>query len=122
MSDDVHVGPGLLAGTPGASLAVAQAVLRAGDGSLPPLLGVGRRSPAFLLPADRVPSPPWVHKQRRDLAIVAATTGAAAIGLYAGAWAVHAQFDRRSADDVPGLERDRLNAFQATLGKLRGKT
>jgi hypothetical protein len=53
MSDDVHVGPGLLAGTPGASLAVAQAVLRAGDGSLPPLLGVGRRSPAFLLPADR---------------------------------------------------------------------
>lgn len=71
-----------------------------------------------LLPADRVPSPPWVHKQRRDLAIVAATTGAAAIGLYAGAWAVHAQFDRRSADDVPGLERDRLNANRLSIAAL----
>jgi hypothetical protein len=46
---DASVVPGR---TPTESLDVAQAVLRAGDGSLPELVGVGRGAPAFLLPRD----------------------------------------------------------------------
>ncbi len=53
MSDHRHADPGVLATAPSNSLAVAQAVLRAGDGSLPDLVGVGRSSPAFLLPTSR---------------------------------------------------------------------
>jgi hypothetical protein len=53
MSDDLRADPSAPATAPDDSLAVAQAVLRAGDGSLPDLVGVGRGAPAFLLPRPR---------------------------------------------------------------------
>jgi hypothetical protein len=71
-----------------------------------------------LLPTDRVPSPPWVHRQRRDLAIVSATSAGAAAALYAGAWVVHEQFVRLPAEDIPGLERDQANANRLSIGAL----
>jgi hypothetical protein len=53
MSDDLRADPSAPATAPDSSLAVAQAVLRAGDGSLPELVGVGRGAPAFLMPTSR---------------------------------------------------------------------
>ncbi len=90
---------------------------------LPTLVQVGGQDgmpsvSRVLLPTDPVPSPPWVHKQRRDLAIVSATTGAAAIALYAGAWAVHEQFHDLPGDDIPALERDRATANRLSIGAL----
>jgi hypothetical protein len=53
MSDDLRADPSAPATAPSGSLAVAQAVLRSADGSLPDLVGVGRGTPAFLLPRHR---------------------------------------------------------------------
>lgn len=73
---------------------------------------------AVLTPDARIPLPPWVRRTRRDLAITSGTTAAAAIALFAGAWTMHAQFERAPTDDIPGLMRDRNATNGLAVGAL----
>lgn len=120
MSDHLHADPGVLAPAPSSSLAVTQAVLRAGDGSLPEMVGVGRTAPAFLLPASRRVAasmcrsynglrPPRRRRQRSGVAL--------ALRLGAGGAVGAAPVDQGLV--LPGMPAQ--GSLLAELGRLLGR-
>lgn len=72
----------------------------------------------MILPSDRLPSPPWVHTTRKGLVIGGATSLAAAVALFAGAWAVHGEFQQTSPDDVARLIRQQGAANGLSAGAI----